>query len=628
MSLLTIHQLDYHLGAERLLEAVNLTFTPQERVAIIGRNGAGKSTLLKLLMGQLQPDHGEIRLATGVKIACLTQEVPQGTQGKVSEVILQGAGEVGKSLAKLASVSDGDELTQLHQDIEAQSGWLILPRLEELLTRLDLDGEAQFDQLSGGVKRRVLLAQALLSSPDILLLDEPTNHLDIEAITWLENFFLQWRGCLIFITHDRRFLRTLATRIIEIDRGSVTSWPEDWTNYLRRKEERLHAEQLENARFDKFLAEEEKWIRQGIKARRTRNEGRVRRLKALREELTERRNQIGNVRLQLEGEMSGKKVFEAKSVSFYHQGHTTPIIQNFSATIMRGDKVGIIGANGSGKSTLLKLLLGTYVPQTGTIEQGTQLQIAYFDQYREQLNENWTAAENVAEGSDFVEIGGKKRHVIGYLQDFLFTPERARAPITRLSGGERNRLLLARLFARPANVLIMDEPTNDIDVETSELLEELLAEYTGTLLLISHDRDFLDQVVTSTLVMEGDGKIGEYIGGYTDWQLQYQDKTTKSDAIKSTHKTSVSAQETETRSATNRQKMSYKEKREWENLPAEIERLEQAIAEITQQMGEADFYQQEATAIQTVIKNMEGLQQALDNAYERWMTLEAKQTES
>src|SRR6478672_1571501 len=524
MPLITLQDIDYSVGGPLLLDHVDLAIEAGERIALIGRNGAGKSTLLKLLSGEIKADDGQIRVEGGRRIARLEQEVPADAQGAVFDVVAAGLGELGAQLAQFHHLShadpvDTDALARVQALIEAAHGWSLDQRVGEVLDRLGLDGEAAFARLSGGMKRRVLLARALVSAPDLLLLDEPTNHLDITAIDWLESFLKQWSGALVFVTHDRRFLRALATRIVEIDRGQVTSWPGDWDNYVRRKEERLNAEAQENARFDKLLAQEEVWIRQGIKARRTRDEGRVRRLKAMRNERAERRAQAGNVRMATaQAGESGKKVIEAKDVDFAHGDNV--LVRDFSTTILRGDRIGLVGPNGSGKTTLLKLLLGDLQPQAGEIRSGTQLQVAYFDQYRATLREDWNAIENVAEGREFVEVGGKQKHIIGYLQDFLFTPERARAPITRLSGGERNRLLLARLFAQPSNLLVMDEPTNDLDVETLELLEELLGDYAGTLLLVSHDRDFLDNVVTSTLVMEGDGRVSEYVGGYSDWLRQ------------------------------------------------------------------------------------------------------------
>jgi ATP-binding cassette subfamily F protein uup len=478
MPLITLTNVDFSVGGPLLLEHVDLAIEPGERIALIGRNGAGKSTLLKLLAGEIKPDDGEIRLEGGRRIARLEQEVPHGAEGDVFDVVAAGLGELGAQLAEYHHLShaehvDMDALSKVQAKIEAGHGWSLEQRVTEVLERLGLDGDVAFARLSGGMKRRVLLARALVSAPDLLLLDEPTNHLDIAAIDWLEGFLKGWSGALVFVTHDRRFLRALATRIVEIDRGQVTSWPGDWANYQRRREERLNAEAQENARFDKLLAQEEVWIRQGIKARRTRDEGRVRRLESMRNERSSRRNLGGNVRMDLaQAENSGKKVIETRDLSFAHGEQC--LVRDLSTTILRGDRIGLIGPNGSGKTTLLKLLLGELQPQQGEVRSGTQLQVAYFDQYRATLREDWNAMENVAEGRDFVEVGGRRKHVLGYLQDFLFTPDRARAPITRLSGGERNRLLLAKLFAQPSNLLVLDEPTNDLDVETLELLEEVL----------------------------------------------------------------------------------------------------------------------------------------------------------
>src|SRR5690606_1522661 len=531
-----------------------------------------KSTLLKLLAGELHPDDGEVRLQGGVRVAWLEQEVPAGLEGSVAEVV--GAG------------------------LDGHEAW----RVGETLGRLSLDGAAMFAGLSGGLKRRVLLARALVSGPELLLLDEPTNHLDIESIDWLEGFLKTWKGALVFVTHDRRFLRALATRIVEIDRGQVSSWPGDWANYERRREERLNAQEQESARFDKLLAQEEAWIRQGIKARRTRDEGRVRRLEAMRRERSQRRELAGNVRMEVtQGAASGKKVIEARGVSFGYPGGRDGVrdvvIRDLSTTILRGDRIGLVGANGSGKTTLLKLLLGELVPTAGEVRQGSNLQVAYFDQYRSTLREDWNAIENVAEGRESVTINGRQKHIIGYLQDFLFTPERARAPITRLSGGERNRLLLARLFAQPSNLLVMDEPTNDLDVETLELLEELLAEYPGTLLLVSHDRDFLDNVVTSTLAMEGDGVVGEYIGEVSNWPRQRPAPAAPAAAAEARPARDVHAPPAAPVQAPARRKLSYKDQRELEHLPARIEQLEARVAALTDAMHDPAFYQRDGAAI-------------------------------
>ncbi len=627
MPILTLNGVDFGVGGPLLLDGVDLAIEPGERIALIGRNGAGKSTLLRLLAGEHKPDDGEIRIEGGVRIARLEQEVPAGAAGSVFDVVAEGLGEMGKFLADYhhlihADEIDTDALAAVQAKIEDANGWSLDQRVTETLTKLDLDGDADFTRLSGGMKRRVLLARALVSAPDLLLLDEPTNHLDIAAIDWLEGFLKAWQGALIFVTHDRRFLRQLATRIVEIDRGQLTSWPGDWDNYVRRREERLNAEAQENARFDKLLAQEEVWIRQGIKARRTRDEGRVRRLKAMRDERMQRRDLSGNVRMETaQASASGKKVIEAKDVSFAFGERS--LLKNISTTILRGDRIGLIGANGSGKTTLLKLLLGDLQPQSGEIKIGTQLQVAYFDQYRATLREDWNALENVSEGKDFVEINGKQKHAIGYLQDFLFTPERARAPITRLSGGERNRLLLAKLFAQPSNLLVMDEPTNDLDVETLELLEELLGEYPGTLLLVSHDRDFLDSVVTSTLVMEGDGRVGDYVGGYSDWlrQRPTRGESARATAAAAPKAVAAPAVAAETPAAPKR-KLSYKDQRELELLPQTIETLETKIATMTAAMHEPAFYQRDHAAVNAHNAEIAAAHAALEQAYARWEALD------
>jgi len=630
MPLLTLNDVDFGVGGPLLLDGVDLSIEPGERIALIGRNGAGKSTLLRLLAGELKPDDGDIRAETGVRVARLEQEVPRDAVGTVFDVVAAGLGALGALLADYhhlihAEAIDTDALAAVQSKIEDAGGWSVDQRVTETLARLQLDGDQDFARLSGGMKRRVLLARALVSAPDLLLLDEPTNHLDIAAIDWLEGFLKAWPGALVFVTHDRRFLRALATRIVEIDRGQLTSWPGDWANYLRRREERLNAEAQENARFDKLLAQEEVWIRQGIKARRTRDEGRVRRLKAMREERAARRDLTGSVRMEAaQATASGKKVIEAKDVSFAFGERV--LVRDFSTTILRGDRIGLIGDNGSGKTTLLKLLLGDLQPQAGEIKVGTQLQVAYFDQYRATLREDWNAIENVAEGKDSVTINGRSKHAVGYLQDFLFSPERARAPITRLSGGERNRLLLAKLFAQPSNLLVMDEPTNDLDVETLELLEELLGEYEGTLLLVSHDRDFLDSVVTSTLVMEGDGRVGEYVGGYSDWLRQRAAPVET--ASKSSAKTAEpvraasSASPAPAAAASPKRKLSYKDQRELDELPARIETLETKIAEMTEAMNDPAFFQRDHAAVAAHNAELAATQAALEQAYARWEALD------
>ncbi|QOC22876.1 ATP-binding cassette domain-containing protein [Wenzhouxiangella sp. AB-CW3] len=626
MSLISIRALDFSIGGPLLLEKAELDVGTDERIALVGRNGAGKSTLLKLMAGDIHPDDGQIVYGPGVRVARLQQEVPESAGGTVFDQVIAGAGELGEWLAEYHRVSQGEfdpeTLAALQSRIETAGGWDLDAQVERVIDHLGLDGEVPFDQLSGGMKRRVLLGQALVRQPDVLLLDEPTNHLDIEAIEWLEDMLRSFAGTLVFVTHDRRFLRSLATRIVEIDRGQVTSWPGDWDNYLRRVEERAHAEALENQRFDKRLAEEEVWIRQGIKARRTRNEGRVRALKAMRAERAQRRERQGNVRMEAASAgQSGRKVIQAKNISFAWDGRA--MVRDFSTTIFRGDRIGLIGPNGSGKSTLLKLMLGQLQPDQGEVRLGTGLEIAYFDQHRSVLREDWNAAENVAEGREFIELNGRRKHVIGYLQDFLFTPERARAPITRLSGGERNRLLLARLFARPSNLLIMDEPTNDLDVETLELLEDVLADYTGTLLLVSHDRDFLDNVITASLVMEGDGQIGEYVGGYSDW-LRQRPRNDADEPVKPESQPDPRPAP-RTNRANKPAKLSYKLARELEQLPGEVEALEVRMAELTERMNDPDFFRQDAEAITRLTGEVESLQAELDRAYERWEELESRQ---
>ena len=618
MSLVQLQRVDFSIGGPLLLERVNLSIEANERVCVVGRNGEGKSTLIKLISGELRADDGEVRVQNGVVIARLPQEVPQDTAGSVFDVVAEGMGDLGRLLAQYhhsLAIGDLDALGETQTKIEAQHGWDLNRRVEEVLTLLELPGEMDFSALSGGMKRRALLAQALVRKPDILLLDEPTNHLDIEAITWLEAFLKQFAGSIVFITHDRTFVRALATRIVEIDRGALTDWPGDYDNYLRRREERLHAESLANALFDKKLAQEEVWIRQGIKARRTRNEGRVRALQALRNERSKRRELAGNVKMTLgHAHASGKKVIDLKHVTHGFGGRV--LIEDLSTTVMRGDRIGIIGPNGAGKSTLLKIMLGELVPQSGTVELGTGTQIAYFDQHRLQLDNSLNAVDNVAGGLEFIELNGQRKHIIGYLQDFLFSPERARAPITRLSGGERNRLLLAKLFAQPSNLLVMDEPTNDLDVETLELLEELLLDYKGTLLLVSHDRAFLDNVVSSTLVLEGHGRIGEYVGGYTDWLRQ---RPVDPPAAPNVGKL---ASKVDTPAAAAKRRLSFKDQRLLEQLPKRIEQLESEIANQAAAMNEPAFFQQDGSAIVQANKLLVALQADLETAYAHWAELD------
>jgi len=623
--LLQLQNVDFSVGGPLLLDDVNLSIDRGERLCIVGRNGAGKSTLLRLIAGEAQPDDGEVR-TFGSRIAGLAQEVPAGLGGTVFDVVAAGLGELGGLLARYhhllhdGDTPDMDALGEVQARIEAGPGRGLEAKVEQVLERLGLPEDVEFAALSGGMKRRVLLAQALVAGPDLLLLDEPTNHLDIESIAWLEQFLLEFPGSVVFVTHDRAFLRRLATRIVEIDRGAVTSWPGDYDNFLRRREERMHAEAQANALFDKKLAQEEVWIRQGIKARRTRNEGRVTALKAMRRERAARREQAGNVNLAAAaGAKSGNKGIEAKRIGFGFGERT--LVDDFSTVIQRGDKLGLIGPNGSGKTTLLKLLLGQLQPQRGEVNLGTNLEIAFFDQLRSALREDWNALDNVSEGREFIEINGSRKHVLGYLQDFLFSPERARAPITKLSGGERNRLLLAKLFARPSNLLVMDEPTNDLDVETLELLEELLADYPGTLILVSHDRDFLDNVVTSTIVMEGEGRVGEYVGGYTDW-LRQRPATPESQPSRKLAPAVAATPVPTPAAAPAKRKLGFKEQRELEALPALIESLEAELARVTEAMNSPEHFRQGAEGIQAAGRALAAMQQKLDSAYQRWNELE------
>ena len=532
MALLRLQNVQLSFGGPALLDDINISIEHNERICLIGRNGAGKSSLLKIINGKIKPDSGEITKQHGVVITQLEQDVPQDMTGSVYEVVAGGLAETGKLLAQFNQLSiqtenqDEKWMSQLEfvqQKLEACDGWKFSQNIESIITRLTLDENADFNQLSGGVKRRVLLARALVQDPDILLLDEPTNHLDISVIQWLEEFLLNYKATLIFITHDRSFLRRLATRIVEIDRGIASSWPGDYDNFLRRKAEQLEAESAENARFAKKLAEEEVWIRQGIKARRTRNEGRVRALEAMRKEHAAIRKRQGNAKLEMDsGEKSGKKVVEAKKISYSIDGKK--LVDNFSILVQRGDRIGLVGPNGVGKTTLLRLLLGRLEPDSGTAILGTSLQVAYFDQLRDQLDEDKSVKDNLDRGADNITINGKTKHVISYLQDFLFTPQRANSPVNSLSGGERNRLMLAKLFIKPANILVLDEPTNDLDVETLELLEDLLLNYKGTVIIVSHDRTFINNLVSSCLVFEGNGIIREYIGSYDDCMQQQQER--------------------------------------------------------------------------------------------------------
>ncbi len=632
MALLRMRGVSVGFGGPALLDGVEFTLERDERVCLVGRNGAGKSTFMKLITGEIVADGGEIVREDGLRVARLEQEVPAGTEGSLYDLVADGLGRVGGLLRDYHHISQ--ELAEAHEneallkrlmhiqsELEAQGGWELTQKVESALSRLGLDPETPFNTLSGGLKRRALLARALVGEPDVLLLDEPTNHLDIEGITWLEEFLLGYRAALLFVTHDRRFLQRLATRIIDLDRGRLTSWPGDYATYLKRKQEVLEAEEKQNALFDKRLAQEEVWIRQGIKARRTRNEGRVRALEAMRHERAQRREQQGKGRMALQGaDLSGKLVVEAQGVSFDYQGK--PVIQGLDTAIYRGDKIGIIGPNGAGKSTLLRLLLGQLTPSSGQIRLGTHLEVAYFDQHRAALDENQTVRDNVGQGRDSLTINGKSRHIMSYLQDFLFSPERANGPIRALSGGERNRLLLARLFTQPANLLVMDEPTNDLDIETLDLLQELLLDYQGTLLLVSHDRAFLDEVVTGTLAFDDGARVNEYVGGYSDWLRQRPTPGSEAPPPQATASAAPKANPPSAPSTNRTRKLSYKEQRELETLPQTIEALESEQAAIHSRMSEADFYNQSSEAISATGNRLEALEAALSKAYARWEELE------
>lgn len=615
-------------GHVALLDKVNFQIDPNERICLVGRNGTGKSTLMQIVRGEVLPDDGSVWKQQGLRIAYLAQEVPSDQAQTVFDVITAGLEGVGELLADYHHVVHAmaedtspalmDKLSQLQQALEAQDGWRLEQKVEEVISRLELPADKMMSELSGGFKRRVMLAQALVTEPDLLLLDEPTNHLDLAGIQWLEEFLLGWNGSLLFITHDRAFLQNLATRIVELDRGNLTSWPGDYKNYLLKKEEALAIEADQNAKFDKRLAQEEVWIRQGIKARRTRNEGRVRALEALRRERGDRREQQGKAKLNLESaDRSGKLVVEVEEASVGYGDE--PIVRDFSTRIMRGDRIGIIGPNGAGKTTLLKLLLGELPPDQGKVQLGTKLQVAYFDQQRAVLDPDKSVMDNLNFGSDMVTVNGRERHVMGYLQDFLFPPQRVRSPVSSLSGGERNRLLLARLFTQPANLLVMDEPTNDLDVETLELLEELLNEYSGTLLLVSHDRVFLDNVVTSTLVFEGKGVINEYVGGYNDWLRQRQAPVSSNELSKPAGKPSTKQAAT----ATKTRKLSYKEQRELDGLPARLEALETEQTDLQAQVSSTEFYQQDKANIAKTLERLEMVGNELEQCFERWEKLEA-----
>jgi ATP-binding cassette subfamily F protein uup len=621
MVLMNLRDVRLAFGGPPLLDGVNLQIARGERICLLGRNGAGKSTLLGLLAGRLQPDSGVIERRQGVRVSSLPQEVPRQLPGTVFEVVAGGLGDIGEHLIRYHRLSrraeeGGDgmlaELLEAQQAVDGVGGWERQQQVIQILSRLKLEADGPVASLSGGVKRRVLLARALAAEPDILLLDEPTNHLDIESIAWLEDFLLRSGITLLFITHDRAFLRALATRIVELDRGRLYDFACDYDTFVQRRDEQLQAEEQSWERFDRKLAEEEAWIRRGIKARRTRNEGRVRALLKMREEYRRRRGPTGTARLQLEeAQRSGRLVAEVENLTFGYGGE--PVIRDFSTTILRGDRIGVIGPNGVGKTTLLKLLLGELTPQEGGVRLGTNLEVVYFDQLREQLDPHLTVQQNLSGDQDTVLIGDRQRHVYGYLQDFLFTPERARTPVRILSGGERNRLLLAKLFTRSANVLVLDEPTNDLDLETLDLLEELLAEYRGTLFLVSHDRAFLNRVVTSTLVFEGNGRVADYVGGYDDWLRQRPEEP----------KPVAAAKPARARPERERpRKLSFRERGELEELPARIESLEGELAVLHEKLADPELYRERGEAVAGMRQRLAEVEKELESCFARWQELE------
>ncbi len=625
MAYITLRDVQLAFGGPALLDGANFSLERGERVCLIGRNGEGKSTLLKLIEGTLLPDAGEVSLQNGITISMLAQDVPMDS-GKVADIVADGAGEAASVLRAYHEASDAcvlgdmdacERMGDLQHKMDQLDGWSLETKVNSILSKMGLDPDADLADLSGGRKRRVLLARALLTQPDVLLLDEPTNHLDVESIEWLEKFLLDQNNLtLLFISHDRSFVDSIATRIVELDRGTLRSFEGNYSRYLELKAQQMEAEEKQNALFDKRLAEEEVWIRQGIKARRTRNEGRVRALKELREESKARRSQQGKVSMATQdANRSGKLVFDIENLSVTF-GNNAPIIKDFSALVLRGDRIGLVGDNGVGKTTLIKAILGE-LEHTGSVKTGTQLEVAYFDQLRNALDLEKSVKDNVSEGSDFVDVNGGRRHIYSYLQDFLFSPERARTPVKALSGGERNRILLAKLLLKPSNLIVMDEPTNDLDMVTLELLEEMLGGYKGTLLLISHDRAFMDNVVTSTWVFDGKGQIDEYIGGYQDYLEQRPDQTAvdqKSDVKKALAKAEAAVPK--------KAKLSYKDQRALEQLPAEMEALEKEQAEINEQLADGSMFVSDADKAMKLSNRLSEIDELLLEKLEQWETLE------
>ncbi|MGL5211713.1 MAG: ATP-binding cassette domain-containing protein [Acinetobacter junii] len=631
MAYITLRDVHLAFGGPALLDGANFNLERGERVCLIGRNGEGKSTLLKLIEGSLLPDSGEVSIQNGLTVSMLAQDVPMDS-GKVADIVADGAGEAASVLKEYHEASDAcvlgdmdacDRMGMLQHKLDQLDGWALENKVNTILGKMGLDPNADLADLSGGRKRRVLLARALLTQPDVLLLDEPTNHLDVESIEWLEKFLLDQNNLtLLFISHDRSFVDSIATRIVELDRGILRGYEGNYSRYLELKAQQMEAEEKQNALFDKKLAEEEAWIRQGIKARRTRNEGRVRALKALREESKARRFQQGKVSMATqEANRSGKLVFEIENLSVSYD--SKPLIKDFSAIVLRGDRIGLVGDNGVGKTTLIKAILGE-IQHGGSVKTGTQLEVAYFDQLRNALDLEKTVMANVSEGSDFVDVNGNRRHIYSYLQDFLFSPERARTPVKALSGGERNRILLAKLLLKPSNLIVMDEPTNDLDMVTLELLEEMLSEYKGTLLLISHDRAFMDNVVTSTWVFDGKGNIDEYIGGYQDYLEQRPDQKVvdqKSDEKKAQAKAEAAALAAATPTP-KKVKLSYKDQRELEQLPAEIEKLEAEQTKLSEKLADGSWFVSDANAATLASQRLAEIDELLLEKLERWDVLE------
>ncbi|EOW4146092.1 ABC transporter ATP-binding protein [Vibrio parahaemolyticus] len=639
MALLTIHNAQLAFGDHPLLDRAEFALQENERVCLVGRNGAGKSTLMKVLAGDILLDDGKIQITQDVVVSRLEQDPPRNQEGTVYEYVSGGLAEIGEQLkiyhnlldlvAQDPSEKNINRLAKTQEQLDHSNAWRFDDRVKNVLSALKLNPDTLLRDLSGGWQRKAALARALVCDPDVLLLDEPTNHLDVTTIEWLENFLKDFKGSIIFISHDRAFIKSMATRIVDLDRGQLSSFPGDYDNYLLEKEEMLRVEEMQNAEFDKKLAQEEVWIRQGIKARRTRNEGRVRALKKLREERRDRREVQGKVNLNIDdASRSGKIVFEAENVSFAYDGKQ--IVDNFSFNIMRGDRIALIGPNGCGKSTVLKLLLGQLEAQSGRLHCGTKLEVAYFDQYREILDPEKTVIDNLADGKQEVMVGGRQRHALSYLQDFLFAPKRARTPVKALSGGEKNRLLLARILLKPNNLLILDEPTNDLDIETLELLEEMLANYQGTLLLVSHDREFVDNTVTTSWIFEGDGVIEEFVGGYHDAKQQRDQALAVRFSTEKPAKKEKVVEETPktTQPKNNSKKLSYKLQRELEALPAKLEQLESDIETLQEQVNDPEFFAKPVEQTQPVLEQLAALEQELEIAFERWEELEAMQQDS